>query len=46
MPIEILREGRSLNDQRQISIEIFTDRAAALDWLAERPRAVTAPTAR
>ena len=37
---------QALNDHPQIAIEIFTDRAAALEWLAERPRAVTAPTAR
>jgi hypothetical protein len=37
---------QALNDHPQITIEIFTDRAAALEWLAERPRAVTAPTAR
>ena len=37
---------QALNDHPQISIEIFTDRAAALKWLAEDPRAITAPTAR
>jgi hypothetical protein len=37
---------QALNDHPQISIEIFTDRDAALKWLAEDPRAVTAPTAR
>jgi hypothetical protein len=37
---------QALDDRPQIAIQIFTDRAAALEWLAERPRAVTAPTAR
>lgn len=37
---------QALNDHPQITIEIFTDRDAALEWLGEHPRAVTAPTAR
>lgn len=37
---------QALNDHPQITIEIFTDRDAALEWPGEHPRAVTAPTAR
>lgn len=37
---------QALNDHPQIAIEVFTDRAAALEWLAGGPRALTAPTAR
>jgi len=37
---------QALNDHPQIAIEIFTDRRAALEWLAEGPRTVTAPTPR